>query len=436
MKLDKNKANLIYDWYSNIKNLDLRLEKDEGITPGRSQYQRDYARILYSSSFRRLQGKNQFLGISSDKFFRNRLTHSLEVSQIATSIAQSLSYTLNLLIGKRIYDMNDIFVLQASSLAHDLGHPAFGHAGEETLNHICSTLEMKEGYEGNAQTLRILMDLEKKSPHYRGLNLTLRTLLSVVKYYRPFTYEHPKSLYRSNYDKLNNFIEKENIQNYIRTLDVQIVDLADEIAYSVHDLEDCLNLGIFTIDELLYEFKIWSTSPEQIRAYEQLKEIVELCKSQGEKAISYGNLEEYKTIVNKCLVSKIIDFLIDDISIVTISKEKQKLFGTYSQLQLGFKEYGSLASGLKELVFKSLKRDRRVKEYTAEGVAIIDKLFNFYKKNPELMSIEYWERYNNLSSDKRDQKNRVIIDYLSGMMDLYAINKFESYFGEIKLGTL
>lgn len=434
MKLDNLQCNIIYDLYKNIKNLDITLYRDDSLSTGRSIYQRDYARVLYSSSFRRLQGKTQFLGISSDKFFRNRLTHSLEVSQIAVGIAQKLNFHINEKIGKTLYDMEDIFVLQSASLAHDLGHSAFGHNGENVLNNICKTLKMKEGFESNGQTLRILMDLEKKSPNYNGLNLTLRTLLSVVKYNKPFTYDSPKSLYHKNYEILTKAIEKYNLQNYVRTLDVQIVDLADEIAYSVHDLEDCLNLNIFTIEELLYEFNFWANTPEKKKAYSKLEELVSRSKTLASTPIKNGNLETYKTFFNKALLSKIVDFLIDDISLVPLTKEKRKLFGNFSQLQLGFKDYYYLALGLKEIVFKCLQRDQRVKEYRAKGDLVLEKLFYFYQSNPNLMSLEYSEKFSSLPSSMEEERNRVIIDYLSGMMDPFAFSEYEKYFGKIYLG--
>jgi dGTPase len=126
----------------------------------RDQYRRDYARLLYSSSFRRLQGKMQLLGINPTHFHRNRLTHSLEVAQIARSIATDLG-------------LQTPVIAETCSLAHDLGNPPFGHSGEIVLNELAQNIG---GYEGNAQTFRILRHLEKKHYAYPGLNLTLRTL--------------------------------------------------------------------------------------------------------------------------------------------------------------------------------------------------------------------------------------------------------------------
>ena len=176
-------------------------------------FQRDYTRIIYSSSFRRLQGKMQLLGIRNDQYFRNRLTHSLEVAQIARSIAFSIGY-----------DAKESYVVEAGALAHDIGNPPFGHAGERKLHELFKDVG---GFEGNAQTLRVLTNIERKRPDYRGLNLTYRTLLSVVKYYRRYdgkAIEPQKFIYDDDYNLLDNHIRKNGLK--LRTLDVQIVDKA------------------------------------------------------------------------------------------------------------------------------------------------------------------------------------------------------------------
>ena len=160
---------------------------------GRDEFMRDYARILYSSSFRRLQGKMQLLGINSTNFNRNRLTHSLEVAQIARSIAQNL-------------DIQNIVVTESCSLAHDLGNPPFGHYGEVILNDLSKDFG---GYEGNAQTFRILRKLEKKHHAYEGLNLTIRTLFGITKYFHRGNIGNKKFLYEEDFDflegKLNTY---------------------------------------------------------------------------------------------------------------------------------------------------------------------------------------------------------------------------------------
>lgn len=152
-----------------VKKLEYREHKldSDSRSDGRDELMRDYARILYSSSFRRLQGKMQLLGVDSNKFNRNRLTHSLEVAQIARSIASSL-------------DLKSSVVTEAAALAHDIGNPPFGHYGETILNELSSDCG---GYEGNAQAFRILRTLEKKHYAHKGLNLNIRTLMAITKYF-------------------------------------------------------------------------------------------------------------------------------------------------------------------------------------------------------------------------------------------------------------
>ena len=145
----------------------------------RNEFHRDYTRILYSSSFRRLQGKMQIFGIESTAFYRNRLTHSLEVAQIAHSIAKNICEQCSR-NEEPIYTDDDIFVIDAAALGHDIGHPAFGHKGERVLDQLSK--EEGKRFEGNAQNFRVLRTLEKKEPKIMGLNLTNRTLLAINKY--------------------------------------------------------------------------------------------------------------------------------------------------------------------------------------------------------------------------------------------------------------
>ncbi|OOF15356.1 deoxyguanosinetriphosphate triphosphohydrolase, partial [Salinivibrio sp. PR932] len=151
-----------------VSELEYRVhEHSDGRSKYRQDLMRDYARVLYSSSFRRLQGKMQLLGVDANKFNRNRLTHSLEVAQIARSIAYDLK-------------LQHTVVAETASLAHDIGNPPFGHYGEVVLNELSSGCG---GYEGNAQAFRILRTLEKKHYAYPGLNLNVRTLMAITKYF-------------------------------------------------------------------------------------------------------------------------------------------------------------------------------------------------------------------------------------------------------------
>lgn len=253
--MNKELLEHVVNQYGSVKGLKKRKYSESSFSDarGRNPYQRDYSRILYSSSFRRLQGKMQLMGIDSLRFYRNRLTHSLEVSQIARGIAEIIRRDL----GKGAY-FDDMYVIEACSIAHDLGNPPFGHHGETVLNSLSSHFG---GFEGNAQTVRILNKLEKKLPEKRGLNLTYRTQFSVLKYFNPASSEKKKFIYNEDYEYFKELSEEYNVKP--RTLDAQIMDLADEIAYAAHDLEDSLSLKLFTIDEFLYEFKYYMEAKKQ-----------------------------------------------------------------------------------------------------------------------------------------------------------------------------
>lgn len=207
-------------------------------TDYRSEFERDRARIIHSAAFRRLQGKTQVFGVYEGDFFRTRLTHSLEVAQIAKGIALGLGA--------------DTDLVEAVCLAHDLGHPPFGHTGEHTLHEL---MRHHGGFEGNAQTFRLLTHLERKHAAYEGLNLTYQTLDGVLKYKTCIdtavlaASDGPvKGFYAWDRELV------ETVSNYTgsgsaRSCECQIMDVADDIAYSVHDLEDSLKAGLISVSD-------------------------------------------------------------------------------------------------------------------------------------------------------------------------------------------
>ena len=376
-----------------ISKLEFRIHQSGDSRSGsRDELMRDYARVLYSSSFRRLQGKMQLLGIDANKFNRNRLTHSLEVAQIARSIAHDL-------------ELKNTVVSETASLAHDIGNPPFGHSGEVILNDLS---ESAGGYEGNAQAFRILHTLEKKHYSYSGLNLTLRTMMSVTKYFYKKDTNSKKFLYDKDYD----FLFKQLADNGIsitKSIDAEIMDLADEIAYAAHDLEDALSFGMITLGEILYEFKI---SSKYSPAFDSFSEIVKNIQADAMKSHILNTSEEYSMIIKKEITSTIVNILCKDIGLVNSV--------------LGYKTHSLLAEGLKKLLFKAILRKKDVQLYEKKGEKVIRGLFEVYlddsfnKNNillpPELRSID-------------EPKTRLVTDYISGMMDNYAIQEYEKYFG-------
>ena len=395
--------------------MSLKPNDEEKRDRNEGEFQRDFSRIMYSSSFRRLQGKMQLLKIENDKFFRNRLTHSLEVAQIARSIAYDLEYSIK-----------ELYVVEAGALAHDIGNPPFGHAGESMLNEIFQDIG---GFEGNAQTLRILTTTEKKKPEFQGLNLSYRTLLSVVKYYKKKEHGNSKFIYNEDYKTLEKFIDEYGIK--VRTLDVQIVDLADEIAYAAHDLEDGLRVKAFTIDEILHEYGSEYGDYE----YEKLYELVEKAK----KNSGYGKSKnvdsaEYNRLFRQELCSLIVYTLINDIDLVKIDDDFKNKTGTINEYELGFTNFYKLAKGLKKITFKCLTNTDDVFKYEKKGKLLLKYLSEFYIENTELLPPEYRaksiiDRYN-LECIESVYQKRLVCDYISGMMDSYAISTYEKISGK------
>ena len=249
---------------------DRKRELPEEERPHRSPFRRDNGRVIHSAAFRRLQGKTQLFPSHESDFFRNRLTHSLEVAQIAKGLAEQLNFTCEFFKQNPI----DLDLVETAALCHDLGHPPFGHNGEKALNYC-----MREhgGFEGNAQTLRILSRLEKKDtfkPKYLtvtqagtdnrcGLNLTYRSLASVLKYDNliPEKLENENKVEKGYYYTEKDLVDKirfntlgEDSTEKLKSIECQIMDIADDIAYSTYDLEDAFK------GEFLHPLEILNTS--------------------------------------------------------------------------------------------------------------------------------------------------------------------------------
>jgi len=382
-----------------IKRLEYRIHvTNDNRSDNRQTLMRDYARVLYSSSFRRLQGKMQLLGVDANKFNRNRLTHSLEVAQIARTIAFELG-------------LQDTVVTETAALAHDIGNPPFGHYGEVILNELSSDCG---GYEGNAQAFRILNTLEKKHYEYSGLNLNVRTLMAVTKYFFNKKQNSKKFLYDDDYDFLSTELQKHNL-SISKSIDAQIMDLSDEIAYAAHDLEDAISFGMISLGEIVHEFRI---NEKYKPALQSIIDIAQSVQSEASKSNSLNSSEEYSIVLKKELTSTIVNMLCSDIGLVK---------NEHGDNELGYKNYALLAEGLKKLLFNAILRKKDIQLYERRGEKIIRGLFEVYSD----------EKYNKdnilLPAELRaihDCKGRVVTDYISGMMDSYAAQEYEKYFGK------
>ena len=422
--------------WEKVTDLEVR-EHIEVSNRDRDEFKRDYARVIYSTSFRRQQGKMQLFEVNSKAFHRNRLTHSFEVAQIARGIVDELKnrienndnhYNDDEEYRKKIEEnfIKMSVVVETGALIHDIGNPPFGHHGERVLNSLASDI----GFEGNAQGIRVLRKIEKKSPEYSGLNLTYRTLAAIIKYFVAYDKDKKKFLYKDDYDELSNKFGKvlKNANLPFRTIDVQIVDLADEIAYCAHDLEDALASNYFTIDEFYFRLKSKLNKQSQDDFEEWVKSARCFAEQKGDIGLQ---LEDYDFYVRRELISIIVNKLSEDINVITVEEDFQRKTGTKNKEELGFKNYKSLAEALKKTIFDCVTGSDNIMLYERVGTKVLTKLFELfmndeYNKDGMLMPVEY--RWDNYTSKK--EKTRKVLDYISGMMDTYAVEVYIKHFGE------
>lgn len=238
----------------NIRKLRLDNTEQAQSSEDRDEYEKDYARLIQSPAFRRMQGKSQVFGAGSGDYYRTRLTHSIEVSQIGREVARRLGKTYAFLEKNEHPGLMLVpEVVECASLAHDLGHPPFGHKGEEVLNGL---LREHYGlpYEGNAQNFRILMFLEKRAGSDRGLDLTAAVLLAINKY--PYCLDKPeriKGVYPMEWKGIEYLRNLWQMPEGCCTLEAQLMDLCDDIAYSTHDIEDGIRAGKIQLNRAFFE---------------------------------------------------------------------------------------------------------------------------------------------------------------------------------------
>ena len=347
----------------------------------RTHYQRDRDRIIHSTAFRRLKHKTQVFVNTSSDHFRTRITHSMEVSQIARTLG-------------KIFKLNED-LCETLSLAHDLGHPPFGHAGEKALD---TCMKNFGGFDHNIQTLRIVTILEKKYYKFNGLNLTLETLDGLIKHNGPIL----------NKDKYENILGKnifKNKINYIKSpsLEAQLSSISDDIAYNSHDLEDGLNAGFFSLNELKNIPIISGIVKTHLR---KLKK--------NNKDLIYRQVT--RDLINK-LVSDIIRTTSLNIkrekikSIKNVYKTKIKLVTFSNELRLFDKE-------IKLFLNKKMYNNPVVLNKTKQGSIIISSLFKKIREKPS--------KFIKINELKMFTIERRICDFISGMTDRYAINLYKS----------
>ena len=347
----------------------------------RSPYQRDRDRIVHSTAFRRLKHKTQVFVNTSGDHFRTRITHSIEVSQIARTLS-------------KYFKLNED-LSETLSISHDLGHTPFGHAGEEALNEC---MEQYGGFDHNIQTLRIITLLENKYYNFRGLNLTLETLDGLIKHNGP--------IYNSkNLDKIlgKNFFRNKILLKKSPSLEAQISSISDDIAYNSHDLEDGLKANLFLINDLM-NIPI-------------LSDIIDKHK----KKITSTN----KELIIRQIVREIINEMVKDIIVNTkknLKKNKIKsindVYNFKNKIVCFSNKVMLFDIAIKNFLSTNMYYSKDVLKKTNNGKRIIKSLFKKIKNNPK----KYIKKENML----KRSKERAISDFIAGMTDRFAINLHNS----------
>lgn len=335
----------------------------------RGEFQRDRDRVIHSNSFRRLKFKTQVFVYYEGDHFRTRLTHSLEVSQIARSIARALNLNEDL--------------CEVISLAHDLGHTPFGHAGELALSNCMNS----DCFDHNIQSLRILILLEDTYKEHKGLNLSINCLDGLLKHNGPITNQE---LFSNQLPEIFNY--NLNFKS-LGSLEAQISALADDIAYNCHDIDDGLRANLFSIDDLL--------------DLNFINELFENNKNIQKNEIVRNLLNNLATdlienSMNKIQINKLKT--IDD-----VYNAKEGIINFSDKVQKGLNE-------IRNFLKVKMYNHNSVKKWNSKSEMIIEFLFNYFKKNYDKLP----------NSNLLYSKDRNIADYISGMTDKFALNIYEN----------
>ena len=319
---------------------------DEKIEDERLCFQRDKDRIIHCRAFRRLDEKTQVFIAGSGDHFRTRLTHTLEVAQIARDVARSMGLNEDL--------------CEAIALAHDLGHPPFGHGGEVVLDELMQ--EYGIGFEHNQQSRRIVETLEKVYPDFDGLNLSYEVLDGLMKH-------------QTSWDQAGREFEGAAL------LEAQVVNIADEIAYTNHDIDDGLRGGLISL-EGLDKFELWQNAKEEV-------------------SLKYGAELENRIFISR-MVSAVISLMIKDLC-NQIDKTGLAQFSP---------EMADKLKDLRGFLYDNFYMSTKITNFINKGKEMISRLFNFYLKNPE--------KFPKRVEGGKKEFAIAIKDYIAGMTDGYA----------------
>jgi dGTPase len=348
----------------------------EELRDQRPAFERDRDRIIHSAAFRRLEYKTQVFVNHEGDYYRTRLTHSLEVAQIGKAVARRLKLNEEL--------------TEALALAHDLGHTPFGHTGEEVLNRLMAD---HGGFEHNLQSLRVVDELEERYPGFNGLNLSWEVREGIIKHSSP--YDHPSELIA------------EFLPGTVPTIEAQLINFADEIAYNNHDIDDGLKSGYITLQQL-----------RQVDLWQEVYEGV------GEK---YPALEPERHKLQT--ISALIGIFINDLTETTAGNIRSSAIQSMNDLRRVNRNLVGFSPGLVEknrqlkgFLFDKLYRHHKVERMRIKADRCLSQLFDTYCHHPTLLPKKYLKRMEIIG------KERVICDYIAGMTDRFALDEFKRLF--------
>ncbi len=342
----------------------------------RTAFQRDRDRIIHSAAFRLLEYKTQVFVNDAGDYFRTRLTHTLEVSQIGRTLARALG--------------SNEYLVEAICLAHDLGHPPFGHAGEDILNQLMAEYG---GFNHNHQSYRVVTELEHRYPKWQGLNLTYETLEGIAKH-------------ETEYD----ISELADIsQETGASIEAQIANIADELAYNAHDLDDGLLAGLITIHQLK-DLEIWQIVVDRIRWDGSV-------------------LDE---ITRHHIIRELVGIQVDDV--LTETMQNIKMLNPQSSLDV--QNYSKplvshsvkqqeMNRELKDFLYQNMYRHFRIVRMQERAEHFVSALFSSYVKEPLQLPEDY-----RVKLDK-ESKHRVIADYIASLTDRSALREYRTFFDPV-----
>jgi dGTPase len=367
-------------------------------SPTRNDFRRDCDRIIHSAAFRRLAHKTQVFVFHEGDHYRTRLTHTLEVAQIARSLARALGL--------------DEDLAEVVALGHDLGHPPFGHAGERALDRCLAGVG---GFDHNAQTLRTVTELERRYAAFDGLNLTWETLEGLLKHNGPLTDRTDAPIGRYREHGLPHAIrEYEGVQELelwsFSSAEAQVAALADDIAYDAHDIDDGLRAELFALDDL-GEVPLAAGLIAEIRRM-------------------HPNLDTSRTVHE--LVRRVITRLIEDVIAETDARLAALAPRSVADVRGAQAAVGAFSAAMAEadraikgFLYPRMYRHPRVMGIMTDAEGVVCDLFARYTESPKEMPVEWAER---ASASDETARLRAIADFIAGMTDRYALIEHERLF--------